>query len=66
MLSRSPLTAIFVILALGSLRADPNVYVANTAEDVVSVVDAATNTSVTVIPVGDAPASVAVAPGGDF
>lgn len=61
-LTRLPLAFLFVSLAFGSLQAgaDPNAYVANTTDHVVSVIDTATDAVLATIPVGNSPARVAV------
>jgi len=40
-------------------------YVTNWYDDTVSVIDTSSNTVLTIIPVGDGPSGVAVAPDGD-
>jgi YVTN family beta-propeller protein len=61
-LTRLSLSVLFVSLAFSSFgaEADPNVYVASTTDDVVSVVNAATHVVVATIPVGDSPWRVAL------
>lgn len=53
------------VLGAGSpAAAIPFVYVSNTDDDTVSVIDAETNTVVATVPVGDEPRNLAVSPDG--
>lgn len=53
-----------LVLSASAAHAEPFVYVSNSDADTVSVIDAATNTVVTTITVGDEPRNLAVSPDG--